>query len=360
MTTGRNGGAEDTTSLGSFNSDTNNNPSVYHNLVSAMAGTKVSHYPADEDTENNNNNSNNGPPPPLRPKSSASQHAPEKSWYETSLDKVVTASTAATGGRNGAGAGKVATKGAHKPPALLPRELNLVQAPQLHIDIPTSPIHAAQQQKQQQHHLHQLERSMSHRITGTNFATSSAASPPLQAPPIMRQQQQQQREQNYHQQDGDLHSPMSPQKKSFSSGQRRNTQSNVPISPSAALLSPRLANGGSVVNEEIQVESPKNMTVVQQAKFQPYKEETKPFEMSDFYKYSTKFRQQQGKGSGGGGGGGNALYQQEQQQQQLQRGYSELADVANNNNRGISNNHHNNTNAPHILPKNGGTGTMYG
>lgn len=41
----------------------------------------------------------------------------------------------------------------------------------------------------------------------------------------------------------------------------------------------------------IHVESPKNMTVVQQAKFQPYKEVSKPFEMSDFYKYSTKFRQ---------------------------------------------------------------------
>lgn len=42
---------------------------------------------------------------------------------------------------------------------------------------------------------------------------------------------------------------------------------------------------------DIRTESPKNMTVIQQAKFQPYKEVTKPFEMSDFYKYSTKFRQ---------------------------------------------------------------------
>lgn len=42
---------------------------------------------------------------------------------------------------------------------------------------------------------------------------------------------------------------------------------------------------------EIQVESPKNVTIVQPAKFQPYKEVSKPFEMSDFYKYSTKFRQ---------------------------------------------------------------------
>lgn len=38
-------------------------------------------------------------------------------------------------------------------------------------------------------------------------------------------------------------------------------------------------------------ESPKNHTVVQAGKWQPYREVTKPFEMSDFYKYSTKFRQ---------------------------------------------------------------------
>lgn len=47
----------------------------------------------------------------------------------------------------------------------------------------------------------------------------------------------------------------------------------------------------NVSASEIHVESPKNVTIVQQAKFQPYKEVTKPFEMSDFYKYSTKFRQ---------------------------------------------------------------------
>ncbi|XP_053694750.1 putative uncharacterized protein DDB_G0271606 [Sabethes cyaneus] len=52
---------------------------------------------------------------------------------------------------------------------------------------------------------------------------------------------------------------------------------------------------------DIQTESPKNVTVVQQGKIQPYKEVTKPFEMSDFYKYSTKYRQKQ------------------QQQQQLQQ-----------------------------------------
>lgn len=37
-----------------------------------------------------------------------------------------------------------------------------------------------------------------------------------------------------------------------------------------------------------------NVTVVQEGGMvQPYREEEKPFEMSDFYKYSTKFRQKQ-------------------------------------------------------------------
>ncbi|XP_066587044.1 uncharacterized protein sstn isoform X2 [Prorops nasuta] len=36
--------------------------------------------------------------------------------------------------------------------------------------------------------------------------------------------------------------------------------------------------------------SPQNCTIVQAGKYQPYREITKPFEMSDFYKYSTKFR----------------------------------------------------------------------
>jgi len=38
-------------------------------------------------------------------------------------------------------------------------------------------------------------------------------------------------------------------------------------------------------------ESPQNHTVVQAGIWQPYREVSKPFEMSDFYKYSTKFRQ---------------------------------------------------------------------
>lgn len=39
----------------------------------------------------------------------------------------------------------------------------------------------------------------------------------------------------------------------------------------------------------IKLESPRNVCVIQEATFLPYKEESKPFEMADFYKYSTKF-----------------------------------------------------------------------
>lgn len=67
-------------------------------------------------------------------------------------------------------------------------------------------------------------------------------------------------------------------------------------------LTPTVSTNSNGVSD-IHVESPKNVTVVQPAKFQPYKEVTKPFEMSDFYKYSTKFRQ---KGSGGTGGTTNS------------------------------------------------------
>ncbi|XP_076276144.1 stepping stone isoform X3 [Lasioglossum baleicum] len=42
--------------------------------------------------------------------------------------------------------------------------------------------------------------------------------------------------------------------------------------------------------EAIRLGSSQNCTIVQAGKYQPYREVTKPFEMSDFYKYSTKFR----------------------------------------------------------------------
>lgn len=46
-------------------------------------------------------------------------------------------------------------------------------------------------------------------------------------------------------------------------------------------------NGNDVT---IPLHSPTNHTIVHPGKYQPYREVTKPFEMSDFYKYSTKFR----------------------------------------------------------------------
>lgn len=43
----------------------------------------------------------------------------------------------------------------------------------------------------------------------------------------------------------------------------------------------------------MQVESPKNVTIIQEGSWKPYKEEIKSYEISDFYKYSQKYRQQQ-------------------------------------------------------------------
>lgn len=43
-------------------------------------------------------------------------------------------------------------------------------------------------------------------------------------------------------------------------------------------------------------ESPKNLELIAPGKFEPYREVSKPFETSDIYKYSAKYRQQQTKG----------------------------------------------------------------
>lgn len=44
-------------------------------------------------------------------------------------------------------------------------------------------------------------------------------------------------------------------------------------------------------NNNALMDLPKNCTVVQAGQYKPYREVTKPFEMEDFYKYSTKFRE---------------------------------------------------------------------
>lgn len=44
---------------------------------------------------------------------------------------------------------------------------------------------------------------------------------------------------------------------------------------------------------QLHVESPLNVTIIQEGSWKPYKEEIKSYEISDFYKYSEKYRQQQ-------------------------------------------------------------------
>ncbi|XP_034122459.1 bromodomain-containing protein DDB_G0280777 isoform X1 [Drosophila guanche] len=75
--------------------------------------------------------------------------------------------------------------------------------------------------------------------------------------------------------------------------QNHNNGSGFGSAIQTALVSPPLTVATASLSPDIRIESPKNMTVVQQATFQPYKEVTKPFEMSDFYKYSTKFKQKE-------------------------------------------------------------------
>lgn len=67
----------------------------------------------------------------------------------------------------------------------------------------------------------------------------------------------------------------------ISSGRHSAMQSPNQVPHSPPVLSP----------SAVSLDSPKNLTVIEQGKCIPYREETKPFEMSDFYKYSTKFRQ---------------------------------------------------------------------
>jgi hypothetical protein len=49
----------------------------------------------------------------------------------------------------------------------------------------------------------------------------------------------------------------------------------------------------NTIQSPIQVESPLNVTIIQEGSWKPYKEEVKSYEISDFYKYSEKYRQQQ-------------------------------------------------------------------
>lgn len=70
---------------------------------------------------------------------------------------------------------------------------------------------------------------------------------------------------------------------------------NVNVDNHYTMLSPTNSQGAlsprSQTSNDLPFESPKNCTVVESGKWIPYREVSKPFEMSDFYKYSTKFRQ---------------------------------------------------------------------
>ncbi|GLV37713.1 stepping stone [Carabus blaptoides fortunei] len=84
---------------------------------------------------------------------------------------------------------------------------------------------------------------------------------------------------------------------------------HVPLSPHSSMPSPctpksvleipaesnpspmQSDNNVELYNNNVLSDLPKNCTVVQAGQCKPYREVTKPFEMSDFYKYSTKFRE---------------------------------------------------------------------
>lgn len=76
-----------------------------------------------------------------------------------------------------------------------------------------------------------------------------------------------------------------------------------PISPKPPLEIPAESNPSPRVPEPPNIEMlnnniPKNCTIVQAGVCKPYHEETKPFEMSDFYKYSTKYKKSPQKDAG--------------------------------------------------------------
>ncbi|PSN47165.1 hypothetical protein C0J52_13494 [Blattella germanica] len=104
--------------------------------------------------------------------------------------------------------------------------------------------------------------------------------------------------------------PQESQSRPTSSMRRRSPEPNGPTSDASSNLSRSSSNVSSDQHPHYRVhhvataknetfdtvvpfESPKNHTVVQAGKWQPYREVTKPFEMADFYKYSTKFRKSQ-------------------------------------------------------------------
>lgn len=62
----------------------------------------------------------------------------------------------------------------------------------------------------------------------------------------------------------------------------------IPAETNPSPLRPEINT--ELLNNNGLMDLPKNCTVVQAGQFKPYREVTKPFEMEDFYKYSTKFK----------------------------------------------------------------------
>jgi hypothetical protein len=88
---------------------------------------------------------------------------------------------------------------------------------------------------------------------------------------------------NMHDSHGNLHTTPVPQ--------TVETHRNSPIQYHSPLPAPSYRSSDNQTESPIPLQ-PVNVTVVEQGKIiMPYKEITKPFLMSDFYKYSTKYRQ---------------------------------------------------------------------
>lgn len=87
--------------------------------------------------------------------------------------------------------------------------------------------------------------------------------------------------------------PMSHSHGSMSSISSPRTPKPILEIPAESNPSPmQLEKNIEMFNNNVLSDLPKNCTVVQAGQCKPYREVTKPFEMSDFYKYSTKFRHQ--------------------------------------------------------------------
>jgi hypothetical protein len=105
-----------------------------------------------------------------------------------------------------------------------------------------------------------------------------------------------------HQENGIYNNPLAnpvpnlpPKSKLRHTESTRSTMSNRDFENNIvnAVHSPMTTNNNNNLQSPIQVESPINVTIIQEGSWKPYKEEVKSYEISDFYKYSEKYRQQQ-------------------------------------------------------------------